>query len=434
MRRCRTWQETQKILQKKLVFLSTHSPEFIQVRGIEDVASLLFCESAYEAPVQVDPLAPEFRDRKVKSLLARLGHEHKLALFCKRPFVVEGISDQIVCMGLARNLGLYFEAAGSQVVPVGGKGQMTTVIKLMRRVGKQPVVLADADAFADGLDVVGAFSSKPEFLALVISAGHKDGPTFARSVHSDFCEMVNTKWEDIEALAIQHSYWAGRIEGGEGKAKRRSVLATLLCLDEDEVRELKNSFEWAAMKARLESLLLMLGKVGCFFLKKGAIENYYVQEGKVSGADKPRAALEETLYIEQSTEVQVRRAYKDVIDAMAYAAQTKQIDEGPAIRDLALSIAAPALANYRRSTNAELNSNSKDLTGRKPDLFELSVDSENEEALTIELLSNILHVSGFPLSIRAKENLVESVERQMKLDGADSSLRATQDGREDEDT
>ena len=110
-------------LSRKLVFLSTHSPEFIQIHKIEDLASLLFCVTAYRAPIQVNPTRPELTGRNVKSLLARLGHEHKLALFCKRPFLVEGTSDQIVCMGLSRQLGLYIEAAGSQVVPVCGKGR-----------------------------------------------------------------------------------------------------------------------------------------------------------------------------------------------------------------------------------------------------------------------------------------------------------------------
>ena len=417
---------------RKLVFLSTHSPEFIQVRAIEDIASLLFCESAYEAPIQVDPLAPEFGDRKVKSLLARLGHEHKLALFCKRPLLVEGISDQIVCMGLARMLGLYFEAAGSQVVPVGGKGQMVTLIKLMGRVGKEPVVLADTDAFADGLDVVGAFSSKPEFLRLVTSSGHKDGPTFARSVHSDFCEIVRTKWGDIEALAIQHSYWTGRIEGEDEKARRRSALATLLCLDEVEVRKLKNAPDWVAIKSRLDSLLLMLQSVGCFILRKGTIENYYMREVKVSGSDKPNAALEETFHFEQSTEMQVTSAYEDVVNAMAYAAQTEQINEGSAIRNLVLAIAAPALANCGSCTEDELNSSSKDLVGKKANLFKSMTKTGNGKTLRIELLSKILKVYGFPLSIQTKENLIESVERQMKLGGADRRSREAADEREKE--
>ena len=294
---------------------------------------------------------------------------------------------------------------------------MSIVIKLMRAVGKHPVVLADADAFADGLDVVGAFSSTPEFRDVATRAGHRDGPTFARGVHSDFCQMIVEKWADIEGLAIQHSYWTGRIKGSEEKARRRSALATLLCLNKEQASKLCHASEWMGIKMRLESLLLMLGHVGCFFLNKGTIENYYIRRSEAGEADKPKAAIEEILHFEQSTKEEIRTAYKDIVDAMVYAAQTEDIDEGPAIRDLTLAIAGPALANCEKSTDADLNGIARELIGAKADLFDLSVDREKKSSLKIELLSNILNVSGFPLTLRSKENLVESVARQMNLTG-----------------
>ncbi|WP_236725662.1 ATP-dependent nuclease [Solemya pervernicosa gill symbiont] len=139
---------------KKLIFVSTHSTEFIHLQSVDDLASVVFCSDVYKAPVQIDPSVGEFRNRKIRALLARMGQEHKLALFCDRPLLVEGPSDQIICSGISRVLDLNTEAAGSQILPVTGKGQMPAVIKLMRLIGKKPSVLADADALADGFYLI----------------------------------------------------------------------------------------------------------------------------------------------------------------------------------------------------------------------------------------------------------------------------------------
>lgn len=117
---------------KKLIFLSTHSTEFVHIKSVDDLASIVFCNDIYEDVVQIDPSLEEFKSRKIKALLSRIGQEHKLALFARRPLLVEGPSDQIICSSLSVQLELNTEAAGSQILPVTGKGQMPVVIKLMR--------------------------------------------------------------------------------------------------------------------------------------------------------------------------------------------------------------------------------------------------------------------------------------------------------------
>ena len=186
---------------KKLVLLSTHSTEFINIRSLDDLASIVFCNDLQEDPVQVDPTNPEFRDRKISALLARIGQEHKRAFFCRRPLLVEGVSDQIVCSGLSRQLDINLEASGSQILPVSGKGQMPTVVKLLRNLGKEPVILADADALADGLDIVGAYTLLPEATVAAQDMAHRDAPSLARSVYRDFVQMVSDNWNGISQSA-----------------------------------------------------------------------------------------------------------------------------------------------------------------------------------------------------------------------------------------
>jgi energy-coupling factor transporter ATP-binding protein EcfA2 len=112
---------------KKLVIIATHSTEMIRIAAPRDLLSLVFCYDLNANLVQVSPGAGELQNKKIQGLIARLGQEHKLSLFCKRPLLVEGPSDAIICTALANKLDLNLEAAGSQLLPVVGKGQMPIV-------------------------------------------------------------------------------------------------------------------------------------------------------------------------------------------------------------------------------------------------------------------------------------------------------------------
>ncbi|WP_208453785.1 AAA family ATPase [Burkholderia gladioli] len=142
---------------KKLIVIATHSTEMVQIAKAEDLLSLVFCHDRELAPVQIPADAGELKGKKIQGLVSRLGQEHKLSLFSRRPLLVEGPSDVIVCSALARKMDANLEAAGSQLLPVIGKGQIPVVAKLLRMMGKEPVVLADADALADSLELASNF-------------------------------------------------------------------------------------------------------------------------------------------------------------------------------------------------------------------------------------------------------------------------------------
>ncbi|MEQ8425961.1 MAG: AAA family ATPase, partial [Cyclobacteriaceae bacterium] len=218
---------------KKLIFISTHSTEFIEINSVDQLASIVFCRDIEEAPIQIDPAIPDFQNRKLKALLTRLGQEHKLALFCHRPLLVEGPSDQIICSAISRKLELNLEAAGSQILPITGKGQFPVVVKLMRLIGKRPAILADADAITDNLDVIGIFTSEENANKIANEMGHRDAAKFAKDVHTDFCQLVEEGWSDIKNECEKHYYWINRDKDkAEVIAKRRSAFCWLLNTDD----------------------------------------------------------------------------------------------------------------------------------------------------------------------------------------------------------
>lgn len=102
---------------------------------------------------------------------------------------MEGPSDAIMCSALSRKLSLNLEAAGSQILPVTGKGKFPVVVKLMRLLGKSPALLADADAITDNLDVIGTFTSLDKANKIASEMGHRDAPKFAKDIYDDFVKI-----------------------------------------------------------------------------------------------------------------------------------------------------------------------------------------------------------------------------------------------------
>ncbi|MEJ1393502.1 MAG: AAA family ATPase [Candidatus Sedimenticola sp. (ex Thyasira tokunagai)] len=403
---------------KKLVFLSTHSTEFIHLQSVDDLASIVFCSDVHKDPVQIDPSQDEFRNRKIKALLARMGQEHKLALFCDRPLLVEGPSDQIICSGISRVLDLNTEAAGSQILPVTGKGQMPVVTKLMRLIGKTPCVLADADALADGIDLIGSFVNQQAADVIAIGLGHRSASQFARDTYRDFSQCVNDNWGDISDIATNHYYWVHRdIQRDENIAKRRATFCSLLEAETEDILQLNNHIQWNGIKVRMLSLIDLLSALGCFILKRGTIESYYLNADQLTSDEKPNAAAHEVSYMGEMDSEQLEDNFKDIVLAIKFAAQAKRIDEGAAIRDMVLAIVSPALASITESTTEiELNTNCRNLFGNKASLFKLSMESTDRLYLVIDLATSILDVQGFPLRLAAGSNPITTVNEQMNLE------------------
>lgn len=403
---------------KKLIFISTHSTEFIEINSVTQLASIVFCKDIQESPIQIDPSVGDFQSKKLQALLTRLGQEHKLALFCHTPLLVEGPSDEIICSALSRKLPLNLEAAGSQILPVTGKGQFPVVVKLFRLIGKAPALLADADAIADNLDIVGVFTGLPKASELAVDLGHRDASKFAKDIYNDFCQLISNAWGDIKNHAEQHYYWINRDKAkDELIAKRRSAFCWLFNSSDEEINILANGGEWLSIKTRLSTLLNLLEKLGCFVLRKGTIEAYYQHSGTLTVDEKPNAASYEVNGLMEDSQDKINESYDDIIRALTYCSNVKEINEAEAIRDLLLAMVSPALASLKKETSdGELKMYSTNLFGAKASLFKLTKHIEGDEIfLDVQLSTDILEVSGFPIRIKKGANPIEVVNNSLKL-------------------
>ncbi|MEI8621643.1 AAA family ATPase [Pseudoalteromonas sp. B129b] len=398
---------------KKIIVMATHSTEMLNVLKVEDLQSLVFCHDLEAPPVQIDPSAGELQNRKIQALVARLGQEHKLSLFCRRPLLVEGPSDVLICSFLSKKLELHLEAAGSQILPVIGTGQMPVVSKFMRLLGKTPVILADADAFADGLELTNYFLADcPEADQKAANSGAQSATSIATAVYNDFCKLVLDNWNDISQKAIEHPYWVNKGDGDDTQAKRRSAFSTLFSANSSDLEALSNSAQWIALKSRIEAVLRLLEIAGCFILRKGSIESYYQSSDVFTSVGKPSAAVDEIAHLDTLSSTQLEALVPEIIRCIKFASLGEKINEADSLRDVLLSIAAPAMGKLNVGTNTqEIKILCKTILRERAGIFDLLVDGEK---LTISMNSKILNVTGFPIELNKGDDVLSVIENALK--------------------
>jgi energy-coupling factor transporter ATP-binding protein EcfA2 len=398
---------------KKIIIMATHSTEMLKISKSEDLASLIFCHDLDTPPVQVDPLAGELQNRKLQNLVARLGQEHKLSLFCKRPLLVEGPSDVMLCSFLSHRLEYHLEAAGSQILPVIGTGQMPVVSKFMKLLGKEPVVLADADAFADGLELANNFLNdcyKADQQAAL--SGASSASSLVSGVYRDFCSLVSNKWDEISSQSMLHPYWVNKNDIDESLAKRRSCFSTMFEIDDSALTDLESGSDWITMKRRLEAALDILELAGCFILRRGAIESYYQASDRFTSEGKPSAAVDEIDHLENESNENIIKAVPEIVRCIEYASLGEKINEAESLRDVLLSIAAPAMAKLNAGTNTQnIRILSKTILRERAAIFELSVEKNQ---LIIRMNSKILNVGGFPMTFNPGDDVVRIIEQSLQ--------------------
>lgn len=393
---------------RKIVIIATHSTEMLRIQSPEDLLSLVFCYDLMTEPVQISVNANELKNKKVQGLISRLGQEHKLSLFSKRPLLVEGPSDVIICSALANRLDMHLEAAGSQLLPVIGKGQMPTVAKLLRLLGKTPVVLADADAIADGLDLVNSYLSEtPAAEKRACKLGFSSAHQMASTIFADFCKLVDSRWTEISATAELHLFWVNKNPEEEMQAKRRSAFCTLFLVDDNILSSMAGDYAWVNIKGRLTALLDLLEQCGLFILRKGSIESYYQSADQFTAAGKPTAAANEVYHLNQSADTDINRAYSDIVRCIQYASSAEAICEADALRDLLLSVVAPAHARFKSGdSSSNFNVLARSILGERSKIFGLVVE---DERLVISIESKILNVKSFPVALGKDDDVLKCI-------------------------
>lgn len=398
---------------KKIVIVATHSTEMITLRSVDDLPSLIFCYDLLSDPRQVETNEPTLKAKKLASLMARLGQVHKLALFARRPLLVEGASDAIIVQSVANKLDYYPEAAGSQILPVEGKDQIGPLVKLLRLLGKEPTVLADIDAFADGAAIMCQFlAGSPESVVEAVKLGAETAEKLASDIHQAVSLVIERSWATIAPIAETHSLWQG--DAPESIRKRRAGFATLLAHPAESWAGKSHHSDLVDAQQRLNTILDLAEKCGLFILRYGTIEDYYCEQIELNSIGKPEVAAKEAEHIAGSTDAALNDRYGDIIRCVMYASNSAPIREAEAMQDLLLSLIPPAQGRLL-TAEGEINFDllARQAIGEKAKMFKLTRDGS---ALKVELESKILDVgSSFPMTIDKTDNAVVMVPRSLGL-------------------
>lgn len=389
---------------QKIIVMATHSTEMIKILKADDLLSFIFCNDLKEDPIQIPNNAGELQNKSVKGLIARLGQEHKLTLFSKTPLLVEGPSDVIICNAIADRLYLNLEASGSQILPINGKQAMPETIKLLRLMGKEPTVLFDSDAFADGLELVTAYFNhevmRGKANLLVSRLGHNDILFWSKQVYDNFCQSVKDDWNSISEQASTIPNFSP--SDNEEKNKRRVVLCALFNSNQLESK-------WELIKNQLNTLFEVFKECGLFILKKGTIESYYITPTESFDLEKKvdKSVEESEAIIATLNEGQIYSAYQDVIDCLKFASRSEDIDESRAIRDELLAFIAPIHARY--AEGADLG-----MISRPSSIFTYQINEEGK--LEISMNSKVLDVQGFPIVLDKNDDVRKVVNNRLGVE------------------
>lgn len=314
--------------------------------------------------------------------------------------MVEGVSDEIIATQLARRLDLRLLARNAQILPVTGKGDFIEASNLFRLMKKHVAVLADLDALADDNGLVCHFGNLPEAADVAAKLGRKKIADLDGELRNELGAFMARHQGVVLELAATYKDWSSR--ESSDLSVRRVTLARLLT-DPETFGEAA-SVEAMGLHTRFSVLLDALNKLGCFFLHKGAIENYY--RTPVENLSKPELATAEADQFETNDAEVLKRDYSHVIAALSYIAPNQQVDEDQLLRPkLGAVMAAAFLGMDRNSSDEQLNMLAKTTIGTDAEVFKLINRSKHDDLrIEVQIASPLFHRPTFPFDVGHNDN------------------------------
>jgi hypothetical protein len=278
--------------------------------------------------------------------------------------------------------------------------------------GKDPIVLADADALVDSMDLANTYLANQDANRRAVAKGASSAIDLTRKAKSDFTELVDSNWDAISPVAESSVYWTHSSLDQDEETKKRRAAFTAMFLAQD----LSNVPEWSAMRDRFEVILELFESQGCFILRRGTIESYFADISNVSGDSKPAGATAEAMSMSDRSTNQLEHQFGDVIRGLRFAASVQPLNEAELIRDALLAVIAPAMARIKAgNSSVDLNAIAVATVGESAQLFDMKV---KENGIEVNLRSKTLKIAGFPMRILKSADVIDQVNEQLNA-GAD---------------
>ena len=135
---------------KKLFFIITHSPYFLDVQSLDDLKHILVCHQK-KMPTYIKDGDLDAQDEyTLARFLPRFNTHHKQFFFSPNPVFVEGYTDQQIITLLFEKTGMNITASGSSLIDVGGKDELAVFYRLCKKLSIDCRIIADYDALLRG--------------------------------------------------------------------------------------------------------------------------------------------------------------------------------------------------------------------------------------------------------------------------------------------
>jgi hypothetical protein len=264
---------------KKLFFIITHSPYFLEIKTLDELKNILVCHLD-KAPTYVSTL-DENDSYVLKRFLPRFNTHHKQFFFSPNPVFVEGYTDQQIISILFEKLGISVGASGSCIIDVGGKDELGVFYKLCKSLKINCRIIADLDALFRGKlrEVVSEDERSNQYvqekgIGADLSKGIGELETHLSSIATS---LISSDSKDADIVHLKDILSA--FKSDEEHRKRVSMLLGIMKF-EIKIRPLLSGVTLANFNlalGRINQIFYAFKTCNTYILPKGEIEHYYTQ-------------------------------------------------------------------------------------------------------------------------------------------------------------
>lgn len=388
---------------KKMVVISTHSPAMLHLKKSFDLVSVIFFKSSLEHPIQVNSAEPLLITAQFRALIIRLSEIYKIAFFAKNILLSEGVSDEYVISALTDITEANFESTGVQVVPVSGKSELVNMYKLFNLVGKKICILADLDVLDDSV-LIRYIDNNFLQLVNVQAVGYQSLETLYNEVCNDLNTYIQTNWTDIETQAQSQTYWRGN--GSTQIRQFRSALSFLSSSNAVDIATLPNQQVWNPFYNKLLLLLDLLDLHDLVLIRRGSIEDCYINTSIPTG-NKPIDSSTESDFLITNRPPQIQTNYSDVLKAINNIKVSQSVDQAALLRGEIGKVLGQITANLTDKTTDEDIANALTSAGNGLEkIFEITktiVGTNN--ILTVKIISPLFQAHPHTFTFATGETM-----------------------------
>ncbi len=339
---------------RRMFFLISHSPFFIDLRTPEDLSGVIVCH-INKAPTSIEELNDE-DDALFRRFLPRFNTYHKQFFFSDNQIFVEGYTDQQMFTYLLTFIENEYNAAGTGIIDVGGKDELGVFCKVCSLLGTNGRIITDLDSLFSGKlrdvanedeRVIGWLEKQKErqadFYKSIFTAKELNHEiTFEKlimrlernliKIGQELNELIDGTGNGSRKISDKMNLFISKLrslkekhENAEGVDTYKTVLLQGVNILGEELNSYLTPQTAATLpivKNLVAFILAAAEAARIYILSKGCIEHYYsrtnIQYMPVSAKDKLfRTELE---FIQDSHRKVVRKNYPELIELLEKAA------------------------------------------------------------------------------------------------------------------